>query len=81
MLQKYKWEFNSVNVLVFSTSVKTATDVHSLEPLINSLAGNGNWNFALDDCDHILRIVSDKVEPMNAILLLQAQGFECKELE
>ena len=81
MLQKYKWEFNSMNVLVFSTSVKTATDVGSLEPLINSLAGKGNWSFALDDCDHVLRIVSHEVQPMNAIKLLQAQGFECRELE
>ena len=71
-----KITFVSFLIITFFNCV-TADFAQNLPPL--NLAGN--WNFALDDCDHILRIVSDEVEPMNAILLLQAQGFECKELE
>lgn len=70
-----------MEVLVFSTSVKSMDDVKSLAPLINSLVDTGQWNFALDDCDHILRIVSDQVKPMTAIALLNNRGFECKELQ
>ena len=70
-----------MDILVFSTSVKTNYEVKSLTPLINSLVGKGKWNFALDDSDRILRIVSDKVKPMNAISLLNKRGFECIELK
>lgn len=51
-----------MEVLVFSTSVQSMDQVKTLAPEINSLAGKGHWNFALDDCDKILRIVSDKVK-------------------
>ena len=70
-----------LEVLVFSTSVESHDHVKVLTPLLNSFAGKGRWNFALDDCDRILRIVSEEVEPVEAIRLLKECGFECKELE
>jgi hypothetical protein len=69
-----------MNVLVFSTSVQSIEQVQSLKPKIDSLAGNGKWNFALDDTDRILRIVSSSVKPQLAIQLLNQYGFECHEL-
>jgi hypothetical protein len=70
-----------MEVLVFSTSVNSQDEVKSLELKINSLAGKGHWNFALDDCDKVLRIVSDKVNPQLAIQLLKQNGFDCRELD
>jgi hypothetical protein len=70
-----------MEVLVFSTSVQSVEEVKTLAPKINSLAGKGHWNFALDDCDKILRIVSDKVKPQLAIQLLKQHGFDCHELD
>ncbi|MCA4898978.1 MAG: hypothetical protein ACK514_00400 [Bacteroidota bacterium] len=67
-------------VLVFSTSVQSMEQVQSLKPKIDSLAGKNRWNFALDDIDKILRIVSDEIEPQFAIRLLNQHGFECREL-
>ena len=69
-----------MEVLVFTTSVQSKEQVKSLAPLIDSLAGKDRWNFALDDCDRILRIVSDNVEPTAAILLLTQNGYWCQEL-
>jgi hypothetical protein len=69
-----------MEVLVFTTSVESTDQVKSLAPLIDSLAGKNRWNFALDDCDKILRIVSDKVNPMAAIHLLKQNGYRCQEL-
>ena len=71
----------SPGVLVFSTSVHSSDHVNRLAPVLNSFAGKGRWNFALDDCDRILRILSKDVEPVEAIQLLHEFGFECKELE
>lgn len=69
-----------MNVLVFKTSVETPRHVEVLKPLLDLTAGKGQWNFALDDCDHILRILS-AVDPAAAIGLLKANGYECSELE
>jgi hypothetical protein len=69
-----------MNVLVFSTSVQSIEQVQSLKPKIDSLAGNGKWNFALDDTGRILRIMSSSVKPQLAIQLLNQYGFECHEL-
>lgn len=69
-----------MEVLVFKTSVETSQHVRSLKPLLDSAAGKGQWNFALDDCDRILRIVSG-VDPASAINLLKQNGYECVELE
>lgn len=70
-----------MDVLVFKTSVKTSQHVKVLKPLLDSTAGKGKWNFALDDCDRILRIVSRHVNPIAAIKLLHDNGYECSELE
>jgi hypothetical protein len=70
-----------MEVLVFSTSVKSGDDVKELTPLLNSFAGKGHWNFALDDCDRILRIVSSEIEPGATIRLLNDMGYQCKELD
>lgn len=70
-----------MEVLVFKTSVETPQSVKVLRPLLDSVAGRGRWNFALDDCDRILRIASRKVSAQVAIRLLKENGYECAELE
>jgi hypothetical protein len=70
-----------MEVLVFATSVRTQKDAELVTPALNSFVGSGKWNFALDDSDKILRIVSNKINPKQAIQLLVENGFNCKELE
>lgn len=70
-----------MDVLVFKTSVDSIQQVKKLSPLLDSVAGQGRWNFALDDCDKILRIHSPYLLARTAENLLQQHGFECKELE
>ena len=70
-----------MEILVFKTSVDDQLSIKTLKPELDRLAGKGTWNFDLSDCDHILRIASEKVLPENAIQLLDYFGFDCKELE
>lgn len=69
------------NVLVFKTSVASQRAVTELSSVLNQEVGKGNWNFALDDCDHILRIKSPAVSAELAIFILNESGFDCVELE
>jgi len=70
-----------MEVLVFKTSVETHQHVKSLKPLLDSAAGKGKWNFALDDCDRILRIKSSELIRENSIPdFLQQNGFDAAVL-
>lgn len=69
-------------VLVFKTSVVTLNDVKSIEPLLNNLlAKTDRWNFDLEDCDKILRIEAEFVQPYLVIENLSRIGVSCSELE
>ncbi|HOX81466.1 MAG TPA: hypothetical protein PLJ60_01050 [Chryseolinea sp.] len=70
-----------MNVLVFKTSVESKEGIKRLKPSLDALAGNGQWNFALDDCDKILRIKSQSIHPTVAQKVLHDYGFACSELE
>ncbi|MBS1680233.1 MAG: hypothetical protein JST48_00830 [Bacteroidetes bacterium] len=70
-----------MEILVFKTSVADPLSVKTLRPELDRLAGKGQWNFDLSDCDNILRIASAKVRPEKAIQLLDYFGFACAELE
>lgn len=67
--------------LVFKTSVENKEGIQLLKTSLDALVGNGQWNFALDDCDKILRIKSQSIHPATAQKLLQECGFACSELE
>ena len=66
---------------MFKTTVGDVESVEKLSPSLDSLVGQGQWNFALDDCDRVLRIASPDVRPEMAIRILAENGFECHELE
>ena len=70
-----------MEVMVFKTSVETPQSVKTLKPLLDLVAGRGKWNFALDDCDRILRVTSVNISAQSTIRLLKENGYECAELE
>lgn len=70
-----------MNVLVFKTSVNDPLLVVALKPSLDCLVGEGKWNFDLNDCDKILRIVAPTVKPDAAIRLMAQFGVHCDELE
>jgi len=70
-----------MNVLVFTTSVSAPHLVDSVKPLLSSRPEIEEWNFDLEDCDNILRVVSDdELSPRQIELLLKEAGFNCEEL-
>jgi hypothetical protein len=70
-----------MDVLVFTTSVTAPEQVIRVQPLLTSVATIQDWNFDLEDCDNILRVVSHDVSPRYIESLLHNAGFLCTELE
>ncbi|AMR31184.1 hypothetical protein A0256_06970 [Mucilaginibacter sp. PAMC 26640] len=70
-----------MDVLIFKTSVTTPRQASRLQPLLSALADIKQYNFDLEDCDKVLRIVSSRIEPQTIRHILQVAGFMCEELK
>ncbi len=70
-----------MNVLVFTTSVSEPEQISRVQPLLTSVPTIEDWNFDLEDCDNILRVVAHDVSPRYIESLLHNAGFLCTELE
>jgi len=70
-----------MNIMVFATSVSAPQQIDSVKPLLSTRTDISDWNFDLEDCDHILRVVSDgDLSPRQIESLLNGAGFACEEL-
>lgn len=70
-----------MDVLVFSTSVKEPRQVSKVTTLLTKVPAIAQWNFDLEDCDNILRIVASGLSPQYIESLLQKAGIHCQELK
>lgn len=68
-------------IFVFKTSVTTKKQISILKPHIDTILPNAKWNFDLEDCDNILRIVSNENIVLPIQKLFTSHEFNCEELE
>lgn len=69
-----------MDVLVFATNVTSKAQVSRVQNLLTNLPAVSEWNFDLDDCDNILRVVSTNISPRYIESLLHSAGVNCREL-
>ena len=70
---------NLAHILLFKTNIVTIADKETLGKVLNA-AGVYNWHIDCEDCDRILRIVSDSIQHKTIIQLIVNHGYECTEL-
>ncbi|RCH55043.1 hypothetical protein DJ568_11270 [Mucilaginibacter hurinus] len=70
-----------MEVLVFATDVTSAGQVGMVKEVLTPLSAIKDWNFDLEDCDNILRVVASGVAPGYIESLLLAVGLNCRELD
>jgi predicted HAD superfamily phosphohydrolase YqeG len=70
-----------MEIMVFVTTVFDREAVNRVKPLLAAVPAIRQWNFDLEDCDHILRVVSNNLSPRKVESLLHRAGFDCYELE
>lgn len=68
-------------VYVFKTTVKTKEDILELKPHLDNLFEQTQWNFDLEDCDKIFRVISSTNIVKEIISFFKNTGFNCEELE
>jgi cell fate (sporulation/competence/biofilm development) regulator YmcA (YheA/YmcA/DUF963 family) len=70
-----------MEVLVFKTSVSKRKQINEVKTLLESIPAIDKWNFDLEDCDKVLRVVAANLSPRQIERVLQTAGFDCQELE
>lgn len=68
-------------ISIFKTNISTKGKAKYATPTIDKITEIQNWNFDIEDCDHILRIESENSISNKVIQELKKLGFKCIELE
>jgi hypothetical protein len=70
-----------MEILVFKTDVTSKKKVSKVSALLTSFPAIEQWNFDLEDCDKVLRIVANGLHPRSVESLLHTAGFNCREMD
>lgn len=70
----------AMNVLVFKTNILGADCQQTADTALQSFGTAIYWTVDLDDCDKILRVVTDTVTAPAIVQAMRRAGFICEEL-
>lgn len=70
-----------MDILVFKTNITDAKRIGDIESDLDVHPNIIEWNVDLQDCDNILRIVSNNIIPSTIETILFNAGYYCEELE
>jgi len=73
-------ETNLNHILVFKTNIDQLSAGCALSESLGKETRISQWSIDLEDCDRVLRIVSETLSNKEIISLINAHGFECAEL-
>lgn len=69
-----------MEVLVFKTNLTDHRRINEVESSLNLHPHIIKWNVDLNDCDNVLRIVSNRITATEIETLLWNAGYYCEEL-
>ncbi len=69
-----------MEVLVFRTNLQQAHDVERVTSKMNDEHRILQWTVDREDCDKVLRVVSDHMLPDEVAALIRQAGYSCEEL-
>lgn len=69
-----------MQVLIFKTNINTLREINRISPLLDQLTNNGHWSVDLDDCDKVLRLITNTTSTQEVITYVTDAGFLCEEL-
>lgn len=67
-------------ISIYKTNIENSSQIQLLKKELDTLLGEENWNFDLDDCDRILRVETDSSLSNEITYILKSNGFEVTEL-
>jgi hypothetical protein len=68
-------------VEVFKTNVQKKAQSKKLLYILSEAFPSFKINFDLSDCDKVLRVEADSMEPSRIMILVKEYGFKCEVLD
>jgi len=68
------------NVEIFKTDIDKLNDAISVLKILNEKYPKHKINFDLEDCDKILRMEGENIDPKNIVKLMNTIGHQCEIL-
>lgn len=68
-------------VLILKSNIATYADLLQIQSPLDDHPGISKWNIDLDDCDHVLRVVTPNLTVADIEQIIRSSGFQCSELE
>jgi len=68
-------------ILVLKSNIATYTDLMQVQHPLNHHPEILKWNIDLDDCDHVIRIVTPTLTVADIEEIIKSNGYQCSELE
>jgi hypothetical protein len=68
-------------ILVLKSNITTYSDVLQLQHPLNHHPEILKWNIDIDDCDHVIRIVTPSLTVADIEEIVKSNGYQCSELE
>ena len=65
----------------FKTNVQKKAQSKMLLCILSETFPSFKINFDLSDCDRVLRVEGDNMEPLRIMILVKEYGFECEILD
>ena len=65
----------------FKTNVQKKAQSKMLLCILSEAFPSFKINFDLSDCDRVLRVEGDNMEPLRIMILVKEYGFECEILD
>lgn len=69
------------NILIFKTNISSPIDSLCVKKAFDKEEHIIEWSVDLEDCDKVLRVVSEKLNTLQLIEKITGLGFDCAELE
>ncbi|HMJ70518.1 MAG TPA: hypothetical protein VK508_16550 [Cyclobacteriaceae bacterium] len=68
-------------VLILKSNISTYADLLQVRHPLDHHPGITRWNIDLDDCDHVIRIVTPNLSVSDIQEIVNSNGYQCSELE
>lgn len=68
-------------ILVLKSNIATYADVLQIQQPFNHHPEITKWNIDVDDCDHVIRIVTPSLTVADIEELVKSNGYQCSELD
>lgn len=72
---------NEHRILVLKSNIESHSDLLRVRQPLDMHPGIRHWNIDIEDCDHVLRIVTSELTVADIEALVRENGYQCSELD